>query len=113
MPTSGRFTQQWAVYAKEAWLPLPGDSAYWPHQVTANGRAVTVVDRNGAPSVRLGPGSYSLAGSYEWDERPGVLRVPDQSGLIALTVNGARVESPERNRAGLFPRRAPARNAGA
>ena len=24
---SGRFTQQWTVYAKEAWLPLPGDSA--------------------------------------------------------------------------------------
>jgi hypothetical protein len=99
---SGRFTQQWTVYAKEAWLPLPGDGAYWPHQVTANGRAVTVVDRNGAPSVWLGPGSYSLAGSYDWDERPGVLRVPDQSGLIALTVNGARVETPERNRAGLF-----------
>jgi len=99
---SGRFTQQWTVYAEEAWLPLPGDAAYWPYQVTANGRAMTVVERNGAPSVRLGPGSYSLAGTYEWDERPGVLRIPDQSGLVALTVNGARVEQPERNGTGLF-----------
>ena len=101
-PDNGRVTQQWTVYAEEAWLPLPGDAAYWPHRVTANGRAVTVVDRNGTPSVRLAPGSYSLAGTYEWDERPGVLRIPDQSGLISLTVNGARVERPERNRAGLF-----------
>jgi len=99
---SGNFSQQWTVYVKEAWLPLPGDGAYWPHQVTANGRAVAVVDRNGTPSVRLGPGSYTLTGSYEWDERPGVLRIPDESGLIALIVNGARVERPERNRAGLF-----------
>jgi len=99
---SGRFTQQWTVYAEETWLPLPGDAAYWPHRVTANRNAVTVVDRNGTPSVRLGPGSHSLAGTYEWDERPGVLGIPDQSGLIALTVNGARVERPERNRAGLF-----------
>jgi hypothetical protein len=99
---SGRFTQQWTVYAEDAWLPLPGNAEYWPHQVTASGRAVTVVDRNGTPSVWLGPGSYSLAGTYEWDERPGVLRIPEQSGLIALTVNGARVEQPERNAAGLF-----------
>jgi len=98
----GRFTQQWTVYVENAWLPLPGSAAYWPHQVTANGRAVTVVDRNGTPGVLLEPGSYTLAGTYEWDERPGVLRVPDQSGLIALTVNGDRVQRPERNGSGLF-----------
>jgi hypothetical protein len=99
---NGRFTQQWTVYVEEAWLPLPGNAEYWPHQVTANGRAVTVVDRNGTPSVWLEPGSYSLAGTFEWDERPGVLRIPEQSGLIALTVSGARVEQPERNASGLF-----------
>lgn len=99
---NGRFTQQWTVYVEDAWLPLPGNAEYWPHQVTANGRAVTVVDRNGTPSVRLNPGSFSLAGSFEWDERPGVLRIPEQSGLIALTVSGTRVEQPERTASGLF-----------
>ena len=99
---AGRFTQQWTVYAQEAWVPLPGDAAYWPHEVSANGNAIEVVERNGMPSVQLQPGSYRLSGTYTWDERPAVLRVPDQSGLITLTVNGSRVERPERNGSGLF-----------
>jgi hypothetical protein len=98
----GRFEQEWTVYATEAWLPLPGDASYWPHRVTVNGRPTTVVERGGVPSVRLGPGVYALAGSFEWDERPGLLRVPDASGLISLTVNGDRIERPERNGSGLF-----------
>jgi hypothetical protein len=99
---AGRFSQQWTVYATEAWVPLPGDASYWPHQVTANGRAVGVVERNGVPNIRIGPGTHAIAGSFEWDERPGVLRVPDASGLISLTVNGERIARPERNGSGLF-----------
>jgi hypothetical protein len=98
----GQFTQQWTVYAETQWLPLPGDTSYWPHRVTANGRALEVVLRSDAPYVRLGPGRYQLAGSFEWDERPGVLRVPAQSGMIALTVNGSDVARPERTQVGLY-----------
>ena len=58
----GRFTQRWTVYAEDAWIPLPGDIAYWPDQVTANGSAVAVIERNGKPSVRLEPGSWTLTG---------------------------------------------------
>jgi hypothetical protein len=99
---AGRFSQEWTVYATEAWIPLPGDASYWPHRVTANDRAATVVERRGVPSVRLGPGSYTVSGSFEWDERPGVLRVPDASGLIALSINGDRIARPERDGSGLF-----------
>jgi hypothetical protein len=99
---SGSFQQSWTVYATDAWLPLPGDAAYWPHDVNVNGERALVVDRSGVPSLRLSPGQYRIAGTFAWDERPGVLRVPEQSGLVALTVNGKRVERPERNRAGLF-----------
>ncbi len=98
----GQFTQQWTVYAETQWLPLPGDTSYWPHQVTANGRALEVVLRGNVPFVHLAPGRYQLAGGFEWDERPGVLRVPIQSGLIALNVNGSEVARPERTQVGVF-----------
>ena len=91
----GRFTQQWTVYTDEQWLPLPGDLSYWPHQVTANGRPIEVVLHNGVPSLFVGSGSYRLAGSFEWDERPGVLSIPFRSGVVTLSVNGQRVARPE------------------
>jgi len=98
----GRFTQQWAVHAVDQWLPLPGDTSYWPDQVTANGRAIEVVLHNGVPSLLVGPGSYRLAGTFEWGERPGVLSIPPQSGLVELSVNGQRVARPELTGAGVF-----------
>lgn len=99
---SGQFTQSWTVYAETQWLPLPGDTNYWPHRVTANGGVVEVISRGNVPYVHLAPGQYRLAGSFEWDERPGVLRLPTQSGLIDLKVNGRRVERPERTPVGVF-----------
>jgi hypothetical protein len=98
----GTFTQQWTVYASEQWVALPGDPQYWPHEVTANGRNVEVVLRGNEASVRLGPGSYRISGGFQWDERPGVLRIPRRSGLISLSVDGKRVERPERNNGGVF-----------
>jgi hypothetical protein len=98
----GRFSQQWTVYAEDAWLPLPGSDDYWPHEVTVNGNAAVVVERDGLPAVRVAPGRHRLSGSFGWDERPGVLAVPRQSGLVALSVNGDRIERPERSPRGLF-----------
>ncbi len=98
----GRFSQQWTVYAEDAWVPLPGDAAYWPDQVTANGSAIAVIEKNGTPSVRLGPGAWRLGGRFEWNDRPGVLPIPTQSGLVSLTVNGQRIARPEIDRNGVF-----------
>jgi hypothetical protein len=90
-----RFSQSWTVLEEDQWIALPGSTAHWPDQVTANGRAVTVTARNGAPSVRLAPGSWRLAGRFEWDERPDVLRIPPESGLLSLIVDGQPVARPE------------------
>ena len=98
----GRFEQSWAVFADDTWIALPGDASYWPDRVTVNGSGATVIQRDGVPSIRLARGSHRLQGRFEWDERPGVLRVPPQSGLIALTVGGQRVARPEINRNGVF-----------
>ena len=100
--SGARFAQSWTVYADEQWLTLPGDAAYWPNRVTVNERAVAVVARNGQPSVRLAPGSYRIGGRFEWDERPGILRLPPETGLISLSVDGRDVARPELNRNGVF-----------
>jgi hypothetical protein len=98
----GKFTQQWSVYAEQQWVRLPGDANYWPHEVVANGRSVSVVLRDNVPSVFLEPGIYRLGGSFEWDERPGNLNLPWQTGLIALTVDGQSVDRPDRTTRGVF-----------
>jgi hypothetical protein len=81
---------------------LPGNTDNWPDQVTLNGEAVPVVLHDGVPSVRAAAGTHRLAGRFGWDERPGVLPVPSQSGLVALTVNGVPVPRPVLNRNGVF-----------
>lgn len=97
-----RFMLQWTVHADAQWLPLPGDTNYWPHRVEVNDRAAEVVLHDGVPGLYLGPGSYRVAGRFDWDEKPGVLRVPDNIGLVALVVDGRRVERPERTANGVF-----------
>ena len=100
--TGGRFTQQWTLHAEEQWVSLPGNAEHWPDRVTVNDRAVEVIARNNVPSVRLGPGTYRIAGRFEWEERPGVLRVPPESGLLSLRVDGRSVARPELNGNGVF-----------
>ena len=99
---SGQFTQRWRVYTDEQWVPVPGDVSYWPNRVTSNGRSIEVVLKDGIPSVLVDAGSYLLAGRFEWDERPGVLRIPPQSGLVSLSVNGNPVARPEFTGGGVF-----------
>ena len=98
----GGFSQQWSVYAQDAWLPLPGNSDYWPHEVRVDGNAAVVIERDGVPAVRVAPGTHQLSGTFAWKERPGVLPIPAESGLVALSVNGKRIERPERGPRGLF-----------
>ena len=100
--SGAEFTQQWTVYAQEQWLSLPGGVDYWPDAVSVNDRSVEVIARNNVPSVRLAPGTYRVAGRFEWDERPGVLRLPPESGLVSLNVDGRKVERPEVDRNGVF-----------
>ena len=98
----GRFEQQWTLFSGEQWLPLPGDGRYWPEHVTVNGQPASVVMRGAAPSVRLGPGSYRVAGAFAWAERPATLAVPAMSGLLSLRVDGEPIARPGRTPQGVF-----------
>ena len=97
-----RFSQRWTVYATEQWVALPGNAEHWPDRVLVDDREAMVVARDNVPSVHLAPGSYRISGRFQWEERPGVLRLPPRSGLVMLTVDGRRIDRPELNRNGIF-----------
>src|SRR5690606_842263 len=96
------FSQRWTVYAREQWVPLPGDGNVWPEQVTANGQPIEVVLQGKVPSVRVAPGQYTLEGRFSWNEAPRVLNVPASTGLLSLTLDGRPVARPERNHSSVW-----------
>ena len=76
---------------------LPGDARHWPQQVTVNAQAQPVLDQGGAPALWLTPGNYTIKGTIPWRERPQALAVPENIGLIALTVDGKSIAQVQRD----------------
>ena len=92
---SGRFTQQWRVYA-DSWVLLPGNLEHWPRDVQVNGARATVVARQGLPQMRLEQGNHTVTGSFRWTSRPESLAVPSQTGIVELAIDGQPIAQPER-----------------
>ncbi len=90
----GRFEQQWEVYAA-SWVVLPGEARHWPQQVKVDGAPARVTFSEDQPRVRLAAGTHRVEGEFLWDRLPESLRIAEDSGLIALTVGGSRVEAPD------------------
>ena len=95
----GRFRQEWRL-DRDAWVPLPGDRESWPQQVRVGERAAAVVPRDGVPSVRLPRGRHRVEGRYTWPRLPESLRIPFETGLLALKVRDVAVAFPDRDREG-------------
>jgi len=89
----GRFAQQWLVFAKD-WVPLPGSRKIWPQDVTIDGKEVTVVEKGGIPCVHMIAGQHLLKGVFSWNEMPEIIRIPEASGLVTLSINRKPVDSP-------------------
>jgi hypothetical protein len=96
----GRFSQRWQIEA-ETWLPLPGGMEQWPQEVTLDGKAAAVVAHNRIPVLRVSVGTHTVAGSFAWGRRPELLPLPVDVGLVALTIDGARIAIPQRNGTGV------------
>ena len=90
---SGSWDITVTVFA-ETWVPLPGSSEVWPLNVRANGAAVVVVERAGGPAVQLPTGRHELAGEFKWERMPQSIAIPQQVGLLSLTVDNETVEVP-------------------
>ncbi len=95
----GSFRQQWTVQAKD-YLPLPGDGDHWPQQVTVNGQSAAVVLHDEVPSLYLSPGSYAVAGNFQWDKLPDSFPIPVETGIVQLKLEGVAVDFPHREENG-------------
>lgn len=97
---TGRFAQRWHVEIRQR-VPLPGSAKRWPLDVKIGAtRGVVVPDGAGVPTVELPPGDHEITGSFAWDSPPESLEVPPATGLLSLTLRGARVPSPNRDEGG-------------
>ena len=95
----GHFTQKWHVDAA-LWVPLAGDDKRWPLEVKVDGARAVVVMQAALPSVHLERGDHVVTGAFAWDSPPESLRVPPETGLLALTLRGAAVPAPVRDAQG-------------
>jgi hypothetical protein len=97
--TGGRFAQQLFV-AAESDVGLPGAAESWPEDVRLGGVGAPVFERDGRPAVRLARGVHSVSGRFVWSALPPILPVPAETGVVALSVNGAPVAFPRRDAEG-------------
>src|SRR5882724_4966925 len=91
----GRFAQSWLTYS-EGWVPLPGNLDNWPAEVSVNGAPGAVVAREGIPQLYAAAGTLNVVGQFHWTHHPESLAIPDQAGLISLTVDGQKIEQLDR-----------------
>ena len=92
----GRFELR-ATTLAPGWLALPGDGPRWPQDLRVNGREAPVLDRQGVPALWLAAGQHRIEGRYSWGTLPESLRVPPDSGLIELRLNGRVQSHPQRD----------------
>ena len=93
--SGGRFAQSWLTFS-EGWIPLPGNLDNWPAEVSVNGVPGAVVARGGIPQLYAAAGTLNVVGQFHWAHRPESLAIPDQAGLISLTVDGQKIEQLDR-----------------
>jgi hypothetical protein len=77
------------VFGAAALVSLPGEAAYWPQDVKADGKPAAVVELDGAPATQLVAGRHVIEGRISWQAMPQDLLLPKGVGATALTVAGA------------------------
>ena len=88
------FSQNWRLFT-EGFIPLPGDPSLWPQDVRLDGIPATVSTGDATPRVHASAGAHSVTGRLSFDRAPEFLRIPGQTGLIAMEISGRKVEAPE------------------
>lgn len=94
----GSFSSAWQVYGK-SWINLPGDNKHWPQNVQVNGKPALVMDQAGTPGIWLETAnkqgeSFKITGEFFWENIPDNLKLPADTGLINLSINGESIAMP-------------------
>ena len=87
------FISLWKVH-KESRIPLPGNQDYWPQNVMVNNDSALVMNKQGKPYVILTKGTYNIKGDFFWDRIPENLVIPNNTGLLSLTINNKIIPYP-------------------
>jgi hypothetical protein len=95
----GAFSIDWQVYAA-SWVTLPGDPQHWPQDVLVDGSPAVVTDRGGRPAIWMQAGMSQVQGRFDWSALPESLWIPQDIGIVLLTVNGVEVPFPNINAEG-------------
>lgn len=83
----GHFSLSAELFAP-GWLPLPGDGAAWPQDVSRSGQAAPVLMHDGRAALLLPPGAHRIEGNFRWSALPESLYVPPDAGIVTLKVDG-------------------------
>ncbi len=95
----GRFSLPARAYTESA-LILPGGAGRWPAELLVDGKPAVLLERGGRPALQLLPGDHLISGRLLWRALPASLEVPTEIGLVALTLNGRPIRSPNRDSEG-------------
>ena len=97
----GRFDLQLRLDAP-GWSALPGSEELWPQDLRLDGKPAPVALHEGKPALYLPAGSYALAGAFEWTHLPESLPLPQNLGLVSLSVDGTERAHPVRDADGVW-----------
>lgn len=89
----GTFRITWQRYDAGR-VELPGNARHFPQEVRVNDRPHPVLLRQGVPSVEVSPGRHVISGRFSWSSAPNSIRVPQQTGLLSVSVRGTPLENP-------------------
>ena len=92
-PQGGKFTGSFRAF-EPTWVMLPGSNEAWPFEVTVDGAETPVITRDGHPAVRLTEGNHKVTGRFRWRLMPQRIVVPEQIGLLSLSVDQTKIPIP-------------------
>lgn len=81
----GQFSSDWQVY-NDSFITLPGSPEYWPQDVSINDKPAVVISRNNKPTIELKAGHHQIEGTFFWDNLPNSLTIPEQTGIISVSI---------------------------
>ncbi|MEY4718909.1 MAG: hypothetical protein RL563_1527 [Pseudomonadota bacterium] len=97
----GQFQGNWTLYRPD-WVILPGDTQHWPQGVNSHQQALIVLEHQGKPAVWLPSGHYEIEGHFKWQAVPERLAIPEDTGLLNLSVNDKIIAYPRIEQSALW-----------